>query len=221
MKRTALVTAALLLLLCTIASPLTYAGPMLPCLTAALSANGNILVVNDRTYDDPDETHGRRAKVSTYQILQRYVDLNFGLRLNGPDSYWADPLWKVVLTNNGKPPFLDCGYTLVTNDGEYLVLVHDSWVGPGLSIYRRRDHPGQPFGGSGPDHGVLIREIPLPEFLPRSKDNPSMIMMTDHTPQWYAGGHFTFSPDNQTLTYTEHSGAVVQITLSTGSLQRR
>ena len=39
---------------------MAHAGPLLPCVTATLSAQGNILVLNDLTYDDPDETHGRR-----------------------------------------------------------------------------------------------------------------------------------------------------------------
>ena len=211
-----------MLSLATLATPSVHAGPMLPCLTATLSANGNILVMNDRTYDDPDQTHARRAVTSTYRVLRKYIDLNFGLRLDGPDAYFADPLWEVVFTNNGKAPFLDCGYTLVTNDAEYLVFVHDSWMfKPGLSIFRRRDHPGQSFGGPGPDHGVLIRDIDLPEYLPRSKDDPSLIIMTDHTPQWYAGGHFAFSPDNQTLIYTDHSGVSLRFTLATGSVDRR
>ncbi len=221
MKPSVFAISTLMLSLAILVARSAHAGPMLPCLPAALSANGNILVLNDRTYDDPDETHVRHVKTSTYRIIRKYVDLNYGLRLNGPETYFADPLWEVVFPDHGKPPFLDCGYTLVTDDGEYLVFVHDSWMlKPGLSIFRRRDHPGQPFGGPGPDHGVLIRDITLPEYLPRSKDNPSFIVMTDHTPQWYAGGHFAFSPDNQTLTFTDKAGASLQFTLATGAIHR-
>jgi hypothetical protein len=50
----------------------------------------------------------------------------------------------------------------------------------------------------GPDHGVLIRKIPLNELWP-PEQIPEMI--TDHTPQWFASGTFAFSPspDNRTL----------------------
>jgi hypothetical protein len=197
---------------------MAHAGPLLPCLTATLSAQGHILVLNDLTYDDPDETHGRRPVTSTFRVLRRYVDLNEGLRLNGPSSYWADALWKVVLTNDRRSPFSACSYTLVTEDGEYLILVGGEIGGQALTIYRRRDHPGQPFGGPGPDHGVLIKQISWSQLFP-SETAP--VMFTDETPQWYAGGHFVFSPDNQKLIYTTPNGKILHVSLSTGEITRK
>jgi hypothetical protein len=192
-----------------------HAGPLQPCIAATLSANGNILVVNKLTYDDPDETHARRPQTSAFLVLRRYVDINEGLRLNGPNAYWTDPLWSVTFTDNSKPPLTACPYTLVTNDGEYLILVGGFFGQDALSIYRRRDHPGRPFGGPGPDHGLLVRQIPLrdlwaPEHIPE--------MITDETPQWFASGTFAFSPDNQTLIHKTRWGKTLQISLKTGEV---
>ena len=192
-----------------------HAGPLPPCIDATLSANGNILVVNELTYDDPNESHMRHATGSAFRVLQHYVEVNEGLRMNGPDAHFAGPLWSLVLTNSDRD-FIACPYSLVTNDGEYLILVRGGPIGRDvLSIYRRRDHPGQPFGGPGPDHGVLVRHIPLtdlwaPELIPG--------VQTDHTPAWFAGGSFAFTADNRTLIHTTRWGRTLQISLETGKV---
>ena len=191
------------------------AGPLPPCITATLSANNNILVLNDLAYDDPDETHVRRPRTSTFRVLPRYVERNEGLRVNGPDAYWADSLWSVVFTSGDKTPMTFCPYTFVTGDGEFLVLIGE-FIGPAaLSIYRRRDHPGLPLGGPGPDHGVLIRRIPLLDIWPQERV-PAII--TDHTPLWFASGTFMFSPDNRTLIHKTRWGNTIEISLETGQV---
>jgi hypothetical protein len=112
-------------------------------------------------------------------VLRRYVDLNEGLRMNGPDVHFANPLWSVVSTNSDRDGMIACPYTLVTDDGEYIVLVQGAFAFRDvLSIYRRRDHPGRPFGGPGPDHGVLVRQIPLSDLWPPEKIPQTV---TDHT----------------------------------------
>jgi hypothetical protein len=211
--------AAALCAACAVAATASHAhaGPLPPCIAATLSANNNILVVNDLAYDDPDETHARIPRTSTFRVLQRYVDINEGLRLNGPNAYWAHSLWSVVFTSSGKTPLIACPYTLVTDDGEFLVLIGEGFFGgAALSIYRRRDHPGEPFGGPGPDNGVLIRQVPLsdlwpPEHIPR--------MVNDHTPLWFASGTFVFSPDNRTLIHKTRWGKTLEINLETGQVR--
>jgi hypothetical protein len=210
--------AAVLCAVCAVAATASraHAGPLPPCIAATLSANNNILVVNNLAYDDPDETHARIPRTSTFRVLRRYVDINEGLRLNGPNAYWAGSIWSVVFTSSGKTPLIACPYTLVTDDGEFLVLISDFFGPAALSIYRRRDHPGLPFGGPGPDHGVLIRQIPLldlwpPEHIP--------VMITDHTPLWFASGTFVFSPDNRTLIHKTRWGKTLQISLVTGEIK--
>jgi hypothetical protein len=134
-----------------------------------------------------------------------------------PMHNWADPLWSVVFASSEKAYTTACPYTLVTDDAEYLILFGRAFFGKdaALSIYRRRDHPGQPLGGPGPDHGVLVRQVPLsdlwsPEHIPR--------MINDHTPLWFAGGTFTFSSDNRTLIHKTRWGKTLQISLETGEV---
>jgi hypothetical protein len=189
------------------------AGPMQPCISATLSTNGNILVVNQLTFDDPNNVYGQVPRSSTFVVFRRHVEINEGVRLDGPNTYWTDPLWSVVIKNGNNFPAVACPYALVTDDGEFLILVGDSF-GPGaLSIYRRRDHPGRPFGGPGPDRGVSVRQISLGDLWP-----PEMIPegMNDHTPQWFAGGTFAFSPDSRTLIHKTRWGNTVLISLETG-----
>ena len=106
-------------------------------------------------------------------------------------------------------------YTLVTDDGEFLVLIGDYFGPAALSIYRRRDHPGLPLGDPGPDHGVLVRQIPLLDLWP-PEHIPGMI--NDHTPLWFASGTFAFSPDNRTLIHKTRWGQTLEIDLQTGQV---
>jgi hypothetical protein len=194
-----------------------HAGPMIPCIVATLSANGSILVVNELTYDDPDESHSRHVTSSTLRVLRRYVDLNEGLRMNGADVHWAHLIWSVVSTNSDREGMIACPYTLVTDDGEYLILVRGAFAFQNvLSIYRRRDHPGRPIGGPGPDHGVLVRQIPLSDLWPTEQ---IPVNITDHTPAWFASGTFAFSADNRKLIHKTRWGKTLEISLETGQVR--
>lgn len=114
-----------------------------------------------------------------------------------------------------QPQLLGCPYLLVTDDGEYIIFFGTYFQRGAITIYRRRDHPGQPFGGPGPDHGVLVREIPLAELW-SPEQIPSIV--TDHTPEWFAGGTFAFSLDNRTLIHKTRWGVTLQISLATGKV---
>lgn len=212
--RTIHLRTTVLLGLCVLGTTKAHAGPPPPCIIATLSAHGEILVINEITYDDLDESHIRQPRSSIVRVLRRYTERNDGLRLNGPDVSWADPLWSVVLTPSNLAQFKVCSYTLVTDDGEYLILVG---VGTNaLSIYRRRDHPGRPLGGPGPDHGVLVRQVPLSDLWPPEH---MPVMITDNTPLWFAGGTFAFSPDQRTLVHKTGWGATLRISLETGQVR--
>jgi hypothetical protein len=193
-----------------------HAGPAMPCIRATLSANRNILVVNELTFDDPNETHARRIRGATFSVISRYTEINQGMRLNGPDSYWATPMWSVVFRNGDRGPVVGCPYTLVTDDGEFLVLAGNGFFGSdALSIYRRQNHPGQPIVVNGPDRGALVRQVPLSELWP-AEHIPHSI--TDHTPQWFAEGSFAFSADNRTLIHKTQWGQTFLIDLATGKV---
>ena len=189
-----------------------------PCVVAALSANGNILVVNELTYNDPDESHSRRLASATLRVLDRQVGFNGYFLLNSPDHLWTFNLWSVVSTNSKEAGRFACPYLLVTDDGEYLILLTPDFSQNVLSIYRRRDHPGLPGGGTGPDHGVLIREIPLGDLW-EAKQIPQMVR--DSTPPWFAGGTFKFSADNRSLIHKTRWGRTVFINLETGAVRVR
>ena len=193
-----------------------HAGPPMPCIRATLSANGRILVVNDMTFDDPDETHARFIRGATLRVMSRYSEPNQGITMNGPNSYWAHEMWSVVFKNPDRGPVVGCPYTLVTDDGEFLVLVGDGFLGSdALSIYRRQNHPGQPIVVYGPDHGALVRKVQLSELWPSERIEH---MITDATPQWFAGGTFAFSADNRTLVHKSRWGQTKSIDLATGKV---
>jgi hypothetical protein len=193
-----------------------HAGPMPPCISATLSANGNILVTNQLSFDDPDPTHLQKVRRSTFQIFSRYVSvkgINDDHHFDGPNTYWGFMLWSIDF-DWGTPSFQGCPYTLVTDDGEFLVFV-GNMSDPALRIYRRRDHPGQPSGGTGPDHGVFVRKITQLELLPPEH---VQTMFSETYPQWYGRGAFTFSADNRTLTLKTRWGNTRQIDLVTGAV---
>ena len=208
MSRFCVAASILVFILCGAIS--ANAGPLPPCIRATLSANGNALVVNDLTFDDPDETHVRKIETSTFRVFRSYRDLNYGLRVNGPNKYWADPYWEVVFTRDGNPPMIACPYALVTENAQYLVLVGTNFTSTALSIYRRDD------SSRVPNRGVLVRQVPSSDLFPEIK-RPEI--STDHTPQWFAGGTFSFSADERTLIFTMSDGKRLQISLLTGDVQ--
>lgn len=171
------------------------------------------------TFDGNDETQARKVTSSTFAVhTQPLREINGGLRLSGPNTYWDyQPLlttWSVYLPSTESPGIVGCPYMLVTDDAEYLLLLRSYAFHGAILLFRRRDHPGQPRVGRGYNSGVLVREISVDEVDPR----PNTVLgrtMTDHTPQWYSHGTFSFSSDNRTLFYNKASGSV-RIDLSTG-----
>jgi hypothetical protein len=86
-----------------------------------------------------------------------------------------------------------------------------STKGMPLTIYRRGDHPGQPFGG----RGVLVRQIPLADLWPAQRIQH---LGTDEAQSWFiGGGTFAFSADNRTLIHKDaRRGQTLSISLETG-----
>ncbi len=196
-------------------SEAAHAGPVLPCLTSTQSANGNVLVTSTLGFDDPDDTHPRTVVSSVYQVYRRYTDANETLRLNGPNAYWADPFWKVEFHRSAISLPIACSYVLVPNNGEYLVFVGLSPAGNAFTIYHHRPHDPS-LGSLVSQQGELVREIKQAELWPSDSVKS---MWTDHTPQWFAGGVFAFSPDEKQLTYQDISGRKLGIDLGTGELR--
>ena len=196
-------------------SAAAYAGPLLPCLTSTQSANGNVLVTDTLGFDDPDDTHPGKIVSSVYQVYRRYTERNESLRLNGPNAYWADPFWKVEFSRNTKSFPVACSYVLVPNNGEYLVFV-GSTFGAALTIYHHRAYDPS-LGRLVSQQGELVREFRRTELGP--SDSPDGIVI-DGTPEWFAGGVFSFSPDQSRLRYRDKVGRMLEVDLGTGQLIR-
>jgi hypothetical protein len=200
-----------------------FAGPGPKSPIASLSRNGHVLVTCEMTFDGNDETQPRKVTSSIFAVhTQPLREANDGLRVNGPNTYWDyQPLlttWSVHLPFAGSPGIVGCPYMLVTDDGEYLLLLQSYALKGAILLFRRRDHPGEPRVDRSYNLGVLVREIPVDEVDPP----PTTVLgrtMTDHTPQWYSHGTFSFSLDNRTLLYNKGSGSV-QIDLATGVVTR-
>lgn len=198
---------------------MAFAGPAPKSPIAALSGNGQVLVTCEMTFDGNYETQGRKVTSSTFAVhTQPLREINGGLRLSGPNTYWDyQPLlttWSVHLPSPESPGIVGCPYMLVTDDAEYLLLLRSYAINGAILLFRRRDHRGQPRAGRDYNSGVLVREIPVDEIDPP----PTTVLgrtMTDHTPQWYSHGTLSFSPDNRTLFYNKASRSV-RIDLATG-----
>ncbi len=189
---------------------------------AVSSKNGNFLVLTDVQFEP---RQGSVQRVSL-QVFSKEDFINEKDRLTAPATYWTDRLlWSVVLDSNrihNEPH--PCPLPLITDDGEFLILVH---IGPAFSddpavlqIYRRRDHLGD-LVRAGPDHGVFIKDIALKEIWTTDKLPASSGVWTDETPQWFAGGTFEFSSDYRQLIHKTRWGNTVRINLEDGSLSKK
>jgi hypothetical protein len=197
-------------------SALLFADAGMSCIKAATSGNGNFLVVTTMEYEP-----GHRARQVTLDIFPREPFLNATARVVSQSKYWSySPQWSVVLdSTNSRPWVPPCPVSLVTDDGEFLVIVHSYIVASGsaLQVFRRRDHLGEPLRETGPDHGMLVKDIPLNQLWPANKLAMAGVV-NDGTPQWFAGGTFEFTPDSRVLVHKTRFGTTVRIRLSDGSV---
>jgi len=142
-------------------------------------------------------------------------------RVNARATYgtnWVQ--WSVVLNSRNMRSVPACPLALVTDHGEFLILIGNELLGWALQIYRRRDHAGDP-SSEGPDHGVLVRSIPLKDLWPEDKFKQWQSMLsTDASAQWFAGGMFTFSADSRQLIYKTEWANTVRIKLTLGSVSK-
>jgi len=195
------------------------AGALPPCVKAVSSASGTFLVVSETEYQPGDSSEvSRKVQQVTLEVFPKETFINAKDRVVSQNRYWTDwPQWSVVLNSANTKPFVPgCPLTLVTDDGEFVVIVniHVMDGGPALRIFRRRDHLSDPVR-EGPDHGVPVKDISLNEIWPPAR-LPDVI--TDESPQWFAGGTFEFSADSRVLIHKTRQGTTVRINLSDGSV---
>jgi hypothetical protein len=197
------------------------AGQPPPCIKAASSKNGNFLVLMNMQLDPAQSKDGVTMRIGfSFEIFPKENFINAKDRLTAPGTYfsgvsWAQ--WGVALDSRNATdgPFTSfCPLPLVTDDGEFLILLvqtpafsADEVV---LRIYRwdrtSRGIPGD---------GRQIEELPLKKFYFPILESPGF---NDGSPSWFAGGSWNFSSDNGQLIYKSQYGNTVRITLANGSI---
>jgi hypothetical protein len=201
--------------------PAAAGGPF-PCVKAVSSPQGNFLVITDRQIEPIQGDIGEIRQVS-FQMFPKEEFINAKDRMNSPLTSWTDwKRWSVVLDARvaaNRPFAWSCSLPLITDDGEFLVLLSGSalYTDAALRIYRRRDHFGDPVR-EGPDQGVLVRDIPLKEIWPPDK-MAATSSWNDTTPQWFAGGTFEF--DSHQLVHKTRWGNTIRINLPDGSVSAK
>ncbi len=199
------------------------AGAPFPCLKAAASDNGKYLVVSDVQIEHGPGNTGKIRQV-TFEAFPKENFINAKDRTTSSSVFWKDWLqWRVVLDAGQKTNmFFTCPLPLISDDGEFLVLLRTGPIFANFSsirIYRRRDHTGDPVR-EGPDYGVLIKEIPLDQIWPKEKLR-EITSWDDHPPQWFAGGEFKFSSDSRQLIHKTRWGNIVRVNLLDGSVSQK
>jgi hypothetical protein len=180
------------------------AGTPAPCIRAVGSASGDFLVVTDAEF--PHELPARAERVTLHVISKETFVDDPNHEVASPNTYWSSGGWSVVL-KKGERFMSGCPLSLITANGEFLILLDAYDFDSALRIYRR---PEQGY------HGVLVRDIALKELWPSDKQEPTVV--TDHTPDWFAGGTFTFSADSHVLIHKTRWGNTVHIHLPDGSV---
>jgi hypothetical protein len=205
------------------------AGQLPPCVKAVSSVNANSLVIGNVQLEPVQGVQGiaRRIHQFSFEVFPREKFINAEDRTTARATFWADGSWAqwgIVLDSRDNANWTftkSCPLPLVTDDGEFLILLASvpamsaDWVV--LRIYRS-DRTGQEI----PGHGRLIREIPLKEIRsplrltwPPGAPEESA---SDETPEWYAGGTFSFSLDNRSLIHKTQWGNTIRISLENGSV---
>jgi hypothetical protein len=213
----------IMLVLCPIlaCAPRAIAGPLAPCVKAVSSSNGNFLVITEIQLEPGKEiAAGQPMPIQqvSLRVFPRERFINEKDRLVATATFWTNftwEQWSVVFDLRKTPHISSCPLSLITDDGEFIVIFSGGFQGS-LRIYRRRDHRGSP-AGEGPDHGVFIRDVPLKELWPPDRLAAlHFSTQTDHSPQWFAGGTFEFSKDCQQLIHKTRWGNTVHIHLADG-----
>jgi len=149
------------------------AGGLFPCPKAASSDNGNFLVISDVQFEQLPNNRLRLERVSL-KIFPKEQFINAKDRFGKNVIFWSDVgwnRWSIVLNSMPMHNEPECPLPLITNDGEFLVLLHVGGVfSPEdvvMQVYRW-DHHWNPNELTS-YRGMLVKEIPLKEICRRSK----------------------------------------------------
>ena len=200
-------------------APFSFAGPLFPCPTAVSSVHGNALAIVHNTVEWNGNT-GKLLRVQ-FTVMSKIDFLNDYQKIVAPLGFWGYWAWGVVSDRTKQTDLsfsMSCAVPLVTDDGEFLVLLATGPVFASvMRIYRKG--PCSDRTEDGTVKGVLVKEIKIDELWPAAKIDPTGIW-TDHTPEWFAFGTFDFSPDNLQLIHKTRWGNTVRINLSDGKVTK-
>jgi len=193
------------------------AGAPPPCTKAVSSKSGTFLLITNAQLVSLGRNRFRAEKVRL-EVFPKLTFINAKDRPESGESYWADAVyWSVALDYTNVQPVSPCPLAMISDDGQILIILNQ-FVADGMTALRifRRDHkPNEP-AGTGTDRGVLVRDVPLRDLWP-ANEIPKAQVITDETPQWFAGGKLEFSTDNRYLIFTTRFRTTVRIDLGDGS----
>jgi hypothetical protein len=184
-----------------------------PPLVAASSANGAFLVVWEYQYTSPKAGVNPTVNKVTFHVFSKEGFPQD--RFISPGTFWSRTAASWGVTLQAPDPAGVPWLPLVTNNGDYLVLVAGIPANNGemgvMRIYRTHGQPD----------GVLIATHQLRDLWPPDQvalaDVPHVV---DGQPLWFAGGSFEFSPDNQQLIYKTRWGNTVRVNLANGEVSK-
>jgi hypothetical protein len=190
------------------------AGDFFPCARAVGSANGDFVVILDaQPQPGQADAHAR------FSVFPRERFINAKDELLTPGPYWTDrEAWSVVIESN-RNEVANCPAPMITDDGEFLVLLHTGpafAATPVLRIYRRPEYPDSEMAdGRHPAASIHVALVKLwsPGQLAEINE-----LWSDETPQWFAGGTFKFSSDSRLLIHKTRWHNTVRIALENGSV---
>ena len=194
-----------------LSSPSAFASALFPTVRAGSSANGKFLVILEYGYENSAEEI-KVIKQITYRVLQKEDFINNYHRFQSQATYWSNSwtYWEVTIPAGSAP---DGGLPLLTDDGAFLVFVSFIWPMSAetnvVTIYQKQDRTGQ-----------LVRTLQLKDVWTAEERKTHILQSgaTDHTPSWFYGGDFAFSPDNKHFIYTTSWGKRKVINLEHGEV---
>ena len=183
-----------------------------PIIRGALSKNGQFLVVSSFELGPPDSHGGTRVIGFKFEVTRLQTFINRKDQLTSPNRYYSDVPGnckvEIKISDHG-PAFQR--WPIISDDGRTLVLVGVTapWPNvPLLEIYQQKGFDA-----------ALVRSFSLGDL--RKTAAGAIYMQTDSTPQWFAGGEFSFAPSGQTLVYTDPQQGSFSINLTDGVVTRR
>ena len=162
-----------------------------------------------------------KVKQVSLEVFQREHFINAKDRFATKGTVWTDwARWSIVLPSIPMHNEPECPLPLITNDVEFMVLLHVGAVfSPEDVVLQvlRWDHHWNPNELTG-YHGMLVKEIHLREVWSPLEIANNTGVWTDESLEWFSGGTFEFSSDCHYLTHKPRWGSTVQVSLEGGSV---